>query len=163
MAVDPSGSISLAEEAGVDLLANLAAFRSLLGVDTIEAAKAKCFNDEIPSGTDRPHVLHYLDPDGPGFETERVAEFQWVQTGVWRAILERDVPEAHQDNVEDAERDFKNRLGAIVEEVYEKAGAAGYMNAVRVRVFGPWRFTTDYEESALGQIQAAGLEITWES
>ena len=153
----------MAEEAGVDLLANLAAFRTWAGVETVEAAKALCHNDEMPSSQERPRVLYYMDPDGPGFETDRIAEFQWDQRGVFRAILERDVPEAHASSVEDAERDMKNHLGAIVDELYELAGESGYMNVVRVRVWGPWRFSTDYEETALGQIQAAGLEIYWES
>lgn len=163
-----SGSISLAEEAGVALLANLAAFRTWAEAADVAAAKALCHNDELPSLATqaRPRVLYYMDPDGAGFEQESIADGQWSQRGQFRAVLERDVPEAYAADLPAAERDFKNHLGAILDEVMDLAGTGdpcGPMNVVRARAFGPWRFGEDWEETALGKIQVAGLLFDWES
>ena len=164
MAVEPSGSLSLAEEAAADLLANLGAVQSFLGVGTAEAAKAKLYNDAVATDAVRPYGLYYLDPEGaPGFEMESIAPYQWDQRGIIRVVLERAVPEAYESNVKSAEMDLKNHIGAILDDMREAAGNSGYLNVMRAQVFGPWRFDQDWEETLLGKIQAFGLALYWES
>lgn len=166
-----SGSISLAEEAGVNLLANLAAFRAWAGAADVAAAKALCHNDQLPdlATQPRPRVMYYGDPDGRGFQMEAIAGgygYQWTQRGEFRALLEREVPEAYQADVAAAERDLKNHLGAIVDEIRDLAGsgdACAPLNVIKIEVYGPWRFDDNWEETELGQIQRAGLILTWES
>ena len=97
------------------------------------------------------------DLDWQGVESWRPEDgFLWIH-------LERDVPEAHESSVADAERDLKNKIGAIVADLRDVAGDSDALNAIRVQVFGPWRFNEDWEETALGQRQVFGLLLHWVS
>jgi len=163
MAVVASGSVSNAEDAVMDTLAALSAVQTFFGVETEELARAKLINDEVPTGTARPFATCYMDPDGGGFDTESDGFGVWHQRGEVRVLFEREVPEAYESNVAQAELDVKNHAGAIIDALIGVAGDGGEINATRVRMFGPWRFDDNWEESALGQIQVFGLLIDWVS
>lgn len=163
--VTATGSISLAEENARSLLANLAAFRTWCGKATAELAKAVIFTDAAPAAQAYPYAEIYADPDGPGFEMSLAGSEAWDQRGELRVLLLQTVPVAYATSVLDAERAFKNSLGAIVDEIAELSGsgdACEPLTVTRLRVFGPWRFSEDFEEQALGKIQAAGLILEWE-
>lgn len=158
MAIDPSGSISEAEDACMDLLAGLAAFQTWAGVETAAAAKAKLYNDWAPLDAARPYGWASLVE----FDSIEVAEGQWDQTGVCHVILERLVPEAYEESIADAERDLKNAVGAMVDEMYGATPGVA-LNVQRIEVSPAYRAGEDDEANGLGQIQAIELRLHWVS
>lgn len=156
---DPSGSISLIEDACMDLLASLAAFQSWAGVDNAAAAKARLYNDWAPLDADRPYGWASLVE----FSSVEVAEGQWDQEGVCHVILERLVPAAHAESIADAERDLKNDIGAMVDAIYGADPADGYLNVTQIEVSPTYRVSQDEEETGLGAIQAVEMRLHFSS
>ena len=167
MVLAAEGSISLVEEHCRNLLANLAAFRTWAEAADVAAAEALIHTDEVPSSQSMPWCLIYLDSEGEGYAAEIAAgghEFVFDEDGRIHILLQRVVPGAYANSVQDAERDLKNHVGKMIDEIKELTGTGDScepLTVTRIRMFGPWRFDEDMEETALGKIQAVGLLLDW--
>ncbi len=126
-----AGYLSLAEAALATTLANSATFRTEVGAANPTEALAKIIrnsSDELDPDFDRPRALIH---DTGADSLTRVASSGWQQEGVFELDLEFPVPTAYADadgnlviaHLEDANHDFKNKLGQIVNEMCDVVNA----------------------------------------
>jgi len=153
----PTGSISLIEEAGRQVLAACATFRSFVVSLDVPTALNHIYRDDLPPPTDgksytvaehqalRPCAIVSLDRNA-GLAFRREADLVWSATGrltiqLLRSLDTEDLLDGNP--TAEAERDFDDLVGPILDELLAKSGGGlaevAYLDFVGAVVqFGPY-------------------------
>jgi hypothetical protein len=149
------GGITLAEENLRLTLADCARFRTWCGATNQAAALAKIFIDDLPVPPNdqdaytaddiiglRPFAI-LMTANQAGYSKARVATETYPEAGKLAIALEENVPAHLAGDVAALERQFKNTIGVIIDELLELAYQAGYLAIDLVTFHGPLRSTKD--------------------
>ncbi len=179
--MEPSGSISLAQENLRQTLSNVSAWQALCGApdDPLDqaAALAKIYHEGLPKPADdkpvhsreelialRPYAVVFL-PEGSGFRRIQDAisdSFEFQSMGAMRLRLYRNCPESFDSEPSgEANLDWKNVIGNIIDGLCALAGQADYLAFDQIGIVaGPyWGHPQDVP--TLGVWQGVELELTW--
>lgn len=154
-----TGSITLVEDAARDTLAASAEFQSMVGAADATEAKDSIYFDSQPEPAAEAytkaeresissHALIWTDPEEDGFvlRSEAVGDSGYEftdQSGSIKIQLCQAYPDEDRD---EADRLWKNRVGTIVDEMCDLAGTGGYFAFHEVIGEGPFR--TDEDDRA---------------
>ena len=152
---EPAGCLSLAESYLKTMLANVPAFQTWAGAADVAAALLKIHLEGLPKPADgadshtraeleayRPYAVIWMAEDN-GLTLEHDATgalFGFTDSGRLMLRLEQDCPDGVGDQPSsDANLQFKNSIGLIVDGLCALAGTAGYLAFERISVFdGPY-------------------------
>ena len=178
--LDPLGTISLAEENLRTMLSASTAFQTFCGIDPLgdqpaAEALARIYRDGLPGPADdtsytlaelqalRPYAVIFT-ADAHGLLLERDAAEQFEASGHIHVRLQRDCPSTYDDEpTSDANRDFKNFLGQIMNDLCSLRGqaASGQLMFDRLSLdYGPY-WPTPQAAEAQGYWQGADLSVRW--
>jgi hypothetical protein len=177
----PAGSISLAQELLRVTLSNCPNWQALCGapdgpVDQ-PTALGRIYHEGLPKPSGggpvhtrdelialRPYAVVFL-PDARGFSRAQDAAggtFEFLASGSMRLRLYRNCPESYNSEPSgDANLDWKNVIGQILDDLCGLAGQEGYLcfDAIRV-VAGPY-WGAPQDVPTLGVWQGVDLELDW--
>jgi len=172
---EPADTISLAESFLKASLADCEAFRTWAGAADQAEALERIYYDGLPEpahGAEehslaelqnyRPYAVIYT-AEALGFQKLRVGAEAWQASGRLILRLYQDAPAgADSQPSADANRVFKNCLGAIISGLCDLCGQAGYLcfNAIRVDEGPYWGQPDDLPSH--GVWLGAQLSIDWE-
>lgn len=177
MPVTPSGTLSRALERLRATLADSAAFRAMIGPAAGQAeALARIHYDGLPPPAGlsysreelaayRPFALVYLNPNA-GFRAEQDGvsgtKFDWAERGKAIITLEKEASETYANApTADAEQQFRNEIGGIIDNLYSLSGTAPYLNITAISVLlGPYAVGED-DAKAEGVWQMVHLECEY--
>lgn len=144
-----ANSISLAQENLRLSLAACAAVQTWMGVLTAELAAAKIYHHGLPEPDDghvytreeledlRPYIVVFT-AERQGFQLDLAAMddgFQFAAQGKLRARLYQNCPNGYDDQpTSDANMQFTNTLGAILDGLAGLAGSGGYFAPHLIRL-----------------------------
>lgn len=168
-----SGRIALVLENMRSLLAVSATFQTLRNAANATDAKVGIHLVSLPEPVDghvytleelqayRPFALIDFPDDGESFNSSRIAETAYQDSGRLVMMLEAEVPDALAKRPADAKIWFLNQVGAILTEMMAYSGDAGYLTVHTFRILrGPERSRDDVL-SAEGDFFQVLLEIEW--
>ncbi len=175
MTTAASGCITLAEERVRDMLANCTAFRTWTGTTTVADAKLRIYYDAVP-------LPDYRDDESPLAYNVGLRPFAVVWTamengfrlneliggsGTVKVRFEQNTPSTSQFDWQEADRLFKNSLGAIIHSgdnsnpgLWELSEQRLYAQITSISLDALYR-TSEDEYGTLGDAQAAELSIEW--
>jgi len=167
-----AGSLMKAQDHLRTMLANAAAVRTWMGVETVAAALAKIHHEALPPPADdaveytlaelatyRPFIIVSTDEEN-GYRKTAEAMGVFAAGGTLRVELEQAVP-ADKTNPAEIAILFKNSIGAIIDELVGMVDTAGYLAFDQIAMtLGPFRATED-EATTQGDWQAVVLELEW--
>lgn len=175
MTTAASGCITLAEERIRDMLANCTAFQTWVGAASAAAAKSSIYYDAVP-------LPNYNEDESPLAFNVALRPFALVWTdvqagfsmneliggsGVVKVRLEQNTPSASQTDWEEADRTFKNTVGAIIHSgdtgnpgLWELSITRLYTQITQLTLDVLYR-TAEDEYDTYGDAQAAELSIHW--
>ncbi len=93
-------------------------------------------------------------------ESVRIGCGRWVEHGRFRILIESEIPEYYRtnDNQSDAELEFKNQIGEIIEDLQDLSGQPGYLLLRRIQIIdGPFRYAAEELQHVMG----CWLEMDW--
>ena len=180
MSVTPSGSISLPLENLAVLLAACPAFQAWVNAPNAQRARNSIYLVARPAGSAvRPFALIHQTGAARSWAATRIADGaagMYTKAGALGIFFEAGVsPEYQPDEREaDAELEFTNAVGAIIDGLLDLAGTAGYIAIRDVRkAVGPVRASSieentidaaqpdSMQEQSNGCYYQIAFEITW--
>lgn len=174
---EPAGCISLAQHYLRQMLADTAAVRTWLDVDNQAAALLKIHHEGLPPPADnaaehtraelvgyRPYIVVFTGEDN-GLTLSHDAggpAFEYAESGRLTVRLYQNCPDGHgSEPSSDANLQFKNSVGLIIDGLAAKSGGAGYLAIERLTLSdGPYWGHPDLAPSQ-GIWQGADLAIEW--
>lgn len=171
----PKGPISLAEEYLRSTLADVTAFRTWCGAANQSEALARIHNDGLPAPADledgytktelqsyAPYAIVETDEeDGYRMQFASVGDgYNYAEGGKLILRLVQIVAAGDKDDIEEAERKWKNSIGQIMAGLFEKAGGAGYLAITGLELAELFRFHPN-DQPALGDQQGAMIGVEW--
>jgi|GEM_PF-1789324 len=174
---EPAGCISLAQHYLRQMLANCAAVRTWLGVDDEEGALARIHHEGLPKPADnavehtraeliayRPYAVVFTAESG-GLTLNHDAggaAFEFAESGRLTVRLYQNCPDEYGDEPSsDANLQFKNSVGLIMDGLAALSGTAGYLAFDRLGLAdGPYWGHPDLVPGQ-GVWQGAELSIEW--
>lgn len=169
MPVTPTGPLSGPLEHARTLLANCPTWQAWTATANPSAAAAKVHlvGQEAPSGgwtkanlqAARPWAIIDLDP---GTEAFKATAFNRHRSGRILVGFEREIPAEYASSYPDAQIDFQNGLGAIVQEMFGLVtGDGAYLRVKNITlVEGPTMLDDDAIET-LGNYLSSVLALDW--
>jgi hypothetical protein len=175
MSITATGCISRAEEALRVLVADAAAFRTLVGAADRASALIRVYRDALPppaAGREytlaemqayRPFAIVFTAPEN-GYTANWVSGGTgngYGDSGELGLFICRDTPLAYVDDFGEAMRGWKNILGDLIDDMKDLAGTSDYLLVRQFRLaFGP-QFNPEDEHKTIGDIQYAQLSMQW--
>jgi hypothetical protein len=173
MTVVPAGSLSLNEQLLRNTLAASATFQTLVGATSAAGALTNIHYEGLPppAGDEYTdvelaeyHPFAFVSaavPQGFQARADAVGIGKWFsQSGTLWVHLRRFVPSDLLVDKAQADLDWTNILGQIIDELCELAGRSEYLDFHTITLVGWWRNPRD-EYATQGQIQAADIELAW--
>lgn len=169
---DPSGPISLAMENLRSLVAGSATFQAWVNAADATQAKDNVHLVALPLPEDkesytleeiqaeRPFVIIGLPEDKNAFNSSRVGELAYQHSGRLVIYLEANVPEEIARDPGTVEVWFLNQIGAVISEMQDLSGGAGYLTVHDFNCSAPQR-SGEEELSTGGDFMAILVEIEW--
>jgi hypothetical protein len=152
---DAEGGITLAEENLRLTLADCARFRTWTTASDQAKALARIYIDSLPNPPNdadsysadelvalRPFAI-VMTARQSGYSRGRVATETYPEAGKMAIAFEENVPASLADDVPALERQFKNTLGVIIDEMLGLAYQAGYLAIDLITFSGPVRCLKD--------------------
>lgn len=178
MAVEPAGVLSLAQKVLRDTLADCTNYRGLTTPAMDQAAALASIHYEgLPPPANghsytraeiegyRPFAVICEDEDNSllGVADSISSHTHFKHTGNLLVTIERNCPAGQADTPSsEATLQWRNIAGLIFEDLEQKAGVAGYLNIMAIRVeWNPSWSTRKLAESD-GLFQGVQLGISWE-
>lgn len=170
---EPAGCLSLAEQYLKVMLANVTAFRTWTETESEEEALAKIHLEGLPKPAAdkdchtraeleayRPYAVVFTGEDNglTKWHDATGALFEFVESGRLMLRLEQDCPDGVGDQPSsDANLQFKNTVGLIIDGLCALAGTAGYLAFERITVAdGPY---WSHPDAVPGQGLFQGCEL----
>lgn len=152
MAVTPAGMVSLPLHYLRLSIADSAAFRTWVGASTQAEALARIYINRETTPT-RPFAVVAWDRNWSREAISGGGRNYFEQRGDLMLMFEDDIADGLDEA--DAYFTFTNTVGAIIEDIEELAGQAGYLNVVSIAVEnGPARPTEDEKQETSDYYQA---------
>jgi hypothetical protein len=142
-----------AAEAMKSLIAASSTFQTMVGAASAAAAKASIYlGAYTPAGAiARPFAL-VSSVSADRFSKTGLSG--WVENGSFKILIERDIAAGYQpdDRQNDAELEFRNLIGKLLEEIADLSCQPGYLVLRSIEITdGPYRY-----ESKTGQPEVMG-------
>ena len=160
--VTATGILSVPLELIRTHIAACAAFQSWVNeADATQAKKRVHIVAFDPDTKDWPFAHVYFTEDWQSVSIAGGAAFFFDNTRSVDVHFEAEVPAELADDPDDAMLDFLNNIGAIIEDMQEYAGQAGYAAITSIRqIEAPWR-SDDDDVVTDGDIQGVTYRIEW--
>jgi hypothetical protein len=172
MPTTPAGSISLSAKYMRDMLADCPAFRTWCGADDATQALGRIHYDALPPAdnheehtleelkTHRPYALVYSRTLARGHLSTGI-HHEFGLDGSMGVEFFQDVPaEIAHDPGEIALR-FNNAIGAVIDELCDRAGLAGFLALTRITMEEPPVRTHENERADFGDALFVRLIMDW--
>jgi len=166
MSVTPSGMFSLPLDNARTLLANAAAFQTLVEKGNATDAKTRIFiietDEEFKQTEDREFCPNraIIGYQSGGFGAELVGSTGWNVGGPIEVRIEAEVPDDYRNNYQWALWWFLNSLGAIVTDMRDLiAPNRGYLNITDIKIAEAGRLDPDFYNGAF--LFGGDLVLTW--
>jgi len=178
MITEATGALTTVEETARHTLADCEAWRELTAtVGNERSSLARIHTDALPPPPDeaeaynreqveglRPYALLWLAADG-GFRRHIVAKDtrnRFSDSGEVRVKICATVPSELAGDPAEADRQFKNSIGTIINQLCDLAGQAGYLDFTELELTaGPWR-NGDEEALAEGDVIGCDMSLLWD-
>lgn len=170
--IEATGLLSLSESYARAMLADCPAWQSLCGAVDADAAAERIYHQGLPPPENlrqydiddelvhlRPYAEVYVFPK-EGFERIEVAEGAWSDGGSVILQMVRDVPEIYEDDPRDAEIDWQNTVGQIIEELCSRSRTTGFLAIRRLVLVDIGRIERE-AATGKGEAQLAVLALEW--
>lgn len=167
-----TGLLGEVEAAARSMLADCPAWQSQCGAVDADAAAERIYHQRLPPPENQRHFdladeLVHLRPYAEvfvwpkeGYELSEVAEGAFAASGSVLLQLVRDVPEIYEDDPQDAEVDWTNTIGAIMEELIDRSRTAGFLALNRLVLVDYGRVERE-ATTGKGEAQLAVLALEW--
>lgn len=142
------------------LLASSTTFQTLVGAATVDAAKAFIFIGSYTPDTAMVRPLAMISAVSAD-KSRVIGTGAWLDSGAFKIQIERDITSDYQDGnrQSDAELEFRNSIGEIIEDILSLSCQAGYLMLRSVEISdGPYRYEP---QSGLDAVMGCWLTAEW--
>lgn len=162
MSVTPAGVLSKNLSNAKDLFAASSDFQSWVDVETAAAAKAYIHLVGVSkTSITRPFLRLSQGSEWAADYAAGGARNHFLYSGSIYAYFEASISAAYVSGYEDAEFEFTNSVGNILQDVLNLSASDGYLPVKNIRkIEGPTR-TKEKNDSSLGNIYTAKFELFW--
>jgi len=173
IAVTPTGPLSLPLFHLREMLADSPAFQAFVNAANAAEARERIHYSALPAQYGETYTVEELNelrpfamigiPSEESYEMTTIAgggPFNWTDEGQIILYLEWDVADAFQRDRAAADVDAMNTIGAILSEIQDRSGLAGFLCIDRIRLSAIFRTKTE-EHNTQGDAYMVELTLNW--